>query len=53
MSAEGSKAMAEAVTQGIKGSRNLKMLAIGTAVGLGGYGANRLAGRGDTSDLGG
>jgi hypothetical protein len=53
MSAEGSKAMSEAVTKGIKGSRNLKMLAIGAAVGLGGYGANRIAGRGNTSDLGG
>ncbi len=53
LSANGSKAMAEAVTQGIKGSRNLKMLAVGSALGLGGYTANRLAGRGDTSDLGG
>jgi hypothetical protein len=53
MSAQGSKSMAEAVTQGIKGSRNLKMLAVGSALGLGGYTANRLAGRGDTSDLGG
>ena len=51
LSADGSKAMAEAVTQGIKGSRNLKMLAVGSALGLGGYAANRLAGRGDTSDL--
>jgi hypothetical protein len=53
LSADGSKAMAEAVTQGIKGSRNLKMLAVGSALGLGGYTANRIAGRGDTSDLGG
>ena len=51
LSADGSKAMAEAVTQGIKGSRNLKMLAVGSALGLGGYAANRLANRGDTSDL--
>ena len=53
LSAEGSKAMAEAVTKGIKGSRNLKMLAVGSALGLGGYTANRLANRNDTSDLGG
>jgi predicted esterase YcpF (UPF0227 family) len=51
LSADGSKAMAEAVTKGIKGSRNLKMLAVGSALGLGGYTANRLANRNDTSDL--
>jgi hypothetical protein len=51
LSADGSKAMAEAVTKGIKGSRNLKMLAIGSALGLGGYTANRVANRDDTSDL--
>ena len=51
LSADGSKAMAEAVTKGIKGSRNLKMLAVGSALGLGGYTANRIANRGDTSDL--
>jgi hypothetical protein len=51
MSAQGSKAMSEAVTKGIKGSRNLKMLAISSALGIGGYGANRIARRNDTSDL--
>ena len=51
LSADGSKAMAEAVTRGIKGSRNLKMLAIGSALGLGGYTANRVASRDNPLDL--
>lgn len=51
LSADGSKAMAEAVTRGIKGSRNLKMLAVGSALGLGGYAANRAANRGNPLDL--
>jgi hypothetical protein len=51
LSADGSKAMAEAVTRGIKGSRNLKMLAVGSALGLGGYAANRVANRDNPLDL--
>jgi len=51
LSADGSKAMAEAVTRGIKGSRNLKMLAIGSALGLAGYTANRVSDRDNPLDL--
>jgi hypothetical protein len=43
--------MAEAVTRGIKGSRNLKMLAVGSALGLGGYAANRVTNRDNPLDL--
>ena len=51
LSADGSKAMAEAVTRGIKGSRNLKMLAVGSALGLAGYTANRVSDRDNPLDL--
>jgi hypothetical protein len=51
LSADGSKAMSQAVTRGIKGSRNLKMLAVGSALGLGGYAANRVANRDNPLDL--
>jgi hypothetical protein len=51
LSADGSKAMSQAVTRGIKGSRNLKMLAVGSALGLGGYAANRVSNRDNPLDL--
>ena len=48
---DGAKGVAEAVTQGIKGSKNLRLAALGTAVGLGGYAASRFQHRNNNSDL--
>jgi hypothetical protein len=51
LSNDGAKGVAEAVTQGIKGSKNLRLAALGTAVGLGGYAASRFQHRNNNSDL--
>lgn len=51
LSSEGGRALSEAVTQGIKGSKNLRLAALGTAVGLGAYGASRFQHRRSNSDL--
>jgi hypothetical protein len=51
LSNDGARGVAEAVTKGIKGSKNLRLAALGTAVGIGGYAASRMQHRNDNSDL--
>jgi hypothetical protein len=51
LSRDAGKALSEAVTQGIKGSKNLRLAALGTAVGLGAYGVSRFQHRRSNSDL--
>ena len=51
LSRDAGKALSEAVTQGIKGSKNLRLAALGTAVGLGAYGVSRFQHRRTNSDL--